>query len=157
MELDPYIYIIMHSVLSLKTGCDTGHSWLWGISFYTTFVSTCYVGRKRTAGSPPAVAEQQLHATAASGASQSGALLERTCGHTSLHRCCTQHRTFNFKGKRQKQVPDTSWCCSKGYGAQHSHWSHLRHQVPPLPWIWPYAAKLPYQIGDHCYCWRWVC
>jgi hypothetical protein len=83
------------------------------------------LAKKRTAGSPTAMAEQHLHAMAASDASQSGALLERTCGHTSLHRCCTQHRTFNIKGIRQQQVPDTSWCCSKGYGAQHFHWSHL--------------------------------
>jgi hypothetical protein len=83
------------------------------ISLYTMFVSTYYVGKKITAGSSTAAVEQHLYATAASGASQSGALLERTCGHTFLHRCCTQHRTFNIKGTRQQQVPVT-WCCSKG-------------------------------------------
>jgi hypothetical protein len=31
---------------------------------------------------------------------------------------------------------------SKSRKGSHFHWSHIRHQVPPLPGIWPYAARL---------------
>lgn len=87
------------------------------------------LAEKRIAGSST-TEEQHFRSTPATGASQGVIIFGRTDVHIF-------HCTFG--------------CCSKTCYDHLFHMPLLRHQVPPLPGTWSYSARLPQQMGIHCY------